>query len=150
MGQSLTRVYLHIVFGTKHRKPFLRKPFDVPMFKYLTAVSKDLGYPPLIVGGYLDHVHILCLMSPKLKLSEYMQKLKANSSRWVKELGSELNDFSWQDGYGAFSVSESAVDTVRKYILNQEEHHRKKHFKEEVEALFKEHGLDYDEKFFWR
>jgi len=150
MGQSLTKVYLHIVFGTKWRKPLLRKPHDVSMHKYLWTVSRDLGYIPIAIGGHLDHVHILCVMSPKRNLSDFMQKLKSNSSRWVKDLDPSLREFAWQDGYGAFSVSEYAVEIVKKYIMNQEEHHRKKDFKEVVEKLFKESDLDYDSRYFWR
>ena len=98
----------------------------------------------------MGHVHILCVMSPKLNLSEFMQKLKSNSSRWVKDLDPSLQEFAWQEGYGAFSVSESAVENFKNYITNQAEHHRKKDFKEEVEKLFKESDLEYDSRYFWK
>lgn len=149
MGQSLAQNYLHIVFSTKHRKPLIRKPFTESLNKYLAVVCKDKDSTSLAVGSHLDHVHILCRLSPKIALSDFMQKIKSNSSRWMKTLDSSLADFSWQDGYAAFSVSSGAVDSVRDYIGNQYEHHKQQNYRVEVLLLLKEHDVEYDERYFW-
>jgi REP element-mobilizing transposase RayT len=149
MGQSLAQNYLHIVFSTKHRKPWIRKPFTESLNKYLAVVCKDKDSPSLAVGSHLDHVHILCRLSPKIALSDFVQKIKSNSSRWMKTLDSSLTDFSWQDGYAAFSISTRAVESVREYILNQEEHHGHQDYRVEILSLLKEHDVEYDERYFW-
>jgi REP element-mobilizing transposase RayT len=149
MGQSLVQNYLHTVFSTKHRKPWLKKPFDQSLEKYVAVVCNDQKSPALAVGVHLDHIHILCRLSPTISLSEFMQKVKSNSSRWIKDLDSSLEDFAWQDGYAAFSVSTGSIDVVRAYILNQGEHHKMVDYRTEIISLLEEHEIEYDDRYFW-
>ncbi|MFT5904163.1 MAG: putative transposase [Flammeovirgaceae bacterium] len=149
MGQSLVQNYLHIVFSTKHREPFIKKQFVQKLNKYIAVVSADLGSPALAVGGHVDHIHILVRLSQKMVLMEYLQKIKSNSSRWLKALDFSMENFRWQDGYSAFSVSESSLGNVKKYVLNQEEHHATQGYREEIISLLEDNGIEYDERYFW-
>lgn len=146
MGQSLVKNYIHIVFSTKHRQDLILPEFEDDLYDYLGGICRSLSCPSLIVGGYLNHIHILCRLSQKISLVQFVQKLKSNSSKWVKDK-SPL--FYWQDGYGAFSVSQSQVDTLIKYIKNQRQHHEQKSFKEEYIGLLKKYNVDYNEEYLW-
>jgi len=150
MSQSLAAVYLHLIFSTKNRKPFLRNvPLRNELHAYLGGISKNLGCEPLIVGGIEDHVHLLCRFSRTLTISDWVKEIKRASSLWVKSKETSLDDFSWQAGYGAFSTSQSAVEQVRTYILKQEEHHQKHTFQDEFRAFLKQHQIEWDERYIW-
>ena len=149
MGQSLNKNYVHIVFSTKYRQPLIKPPYEAELHAYLGGICKSLDSPVLIVGGYTDHIHILCLLSKKIALMELMQKLKASSSKWMKSKDPDLQNFFWQDGYGAFSVNPAEVNVVIKYIENQHEHHNKQTFKEEYRAFLNKYKVDYSEKYVW-
>jgi REP element-mobilizing transposase RayT len=149
MSQSLVKNYVHIVFSTKHRLPQIHPPFEKELHAYLGGICNALECHVLIVGGYTDHVHILCLLSKKIALMQLLKELKANSSKWMKTKHPDLNYFYWQDGYGAFSVNPSEVETVLDYIKNQHEHHRAKTFQEEYRAFLKKHKVDFDERYVW-
>lgn len=150
MPQSLAQVYLHLVFSTKHRRPFLQKR-DVrdKVHAYLTGICRNLECPSLIIGGVEDHVHILCTLSRKIAISELLRELKRDSSKRAKELGPGLAEFEWQAGYGAFSISPSHVESLRAYIRNQEEHHRTETFQDELRRLLKKYNVPYDERYVW-
>jgi REP element-mobilizing transposase RayT len=138
MPQSLVQVYLHIVFSTKNRVPFLSdKEFQRNTHRYLAGICKNLECPALIVGGVEDHVHILCRLGKINDIADFIRDLKRDSSKWVKEERSDLQDFYWQQGYGAFSVSPSHIEALTKYIANQEEHHRHESFQDEFRRLCK-------------
>ncbi|MEZ7514241.1 IS200/IS605 family transposase [Flavobacterium frigidarium] len=149
MGQSLVQNYVHIVFSTKYREALIKPPYEQELHAYLGGTCKELDCPVLIVGGYTDHVHILCMLSKKIALMTLVQKIKANSSKWMKTKDKSLANFFWQDGYGAFSVNPKEVDVVVNYIKNQHEHHHKKDFKEEYRAILKKYNVDYDEAYVW-
>lgn len=149
MGQSLVRNYVHIVFSTKHRQPLIHPPFEQELHAYIGGICRELESPVLIVGGYTDHVHILCMLSKKVALMAFVQKIKASSSKWYKTKHPELQNFYWQDGYGAFSVSSGNIDSIINYIKNQHEHHSKKSFQEEYRMLLKEYNVEYDERYVW-
>ncbi len=149
MGQSLVKNYVHIVFSTKYRAPLIHPPYEESLHAYLGGVCKALGCPVLIVGGFTDHVHILCMLSSKIALMTLVQKVKANSSKWMKTQCKSLENFFWQDGYGAFSVNPSQVEVVIRYIKNQHEHHRKKDFKAEYRLILKKYKVAYDEAYVW-
>ncbi|MDD1751284.1 MAG: IS200/IS605 family transposase [Methanothrix sp.] len=150
MPQSLANVLVHLVFSTKHRYPFLvDKKVRGEMHAYLGGTCNSLDCPVITVGGVADHVHILCRLSRKLSLAELLQEVKQGSSKWVKTKGGIVTKFSWQNGYGAFSIGQSDVGRVRKYIEGQEEHHRKKTFQEEFLTCLKEYEIDFDEKYVW-
>lgn len=149
MGQSLVQNYIHIVFSTKHREALIHPPYEGELHAYIGGTCKELECPVLIVGGYTDHIHILCMLSTKLPLMTLVQKVKAASSKWMKTKDQSLENFFWQDGYGAFSVNPSEVDVVVKYIKNQHEHHRQKNFKEEYTAFLKKYNVSFDERYVW-
>lgn len=149
MGQSLVKNYLHIVFSTKYRQHLIHEPVAAELYSYIGGICKNLECYPVKVGGYTDHVHILCLLSKKIALMKLLEVVKSHSSLWIKAKDSSLTNFYWQDGYGAFSVSPSQVERVKVYIENQAEHHRKKSFQEEYRGFLKEYGVEYDERYVW-
>ncbi|HMF17765.1 MAG TPA: IS200/IS605 family transposase [Gemmataceae bacterium] len=121
MSQSLAQIYLHIVFSTKERRPFLQNPaLREELRKYLGGTCKNLNCPVLCVGGVADHVHILCRLGRTISVADLVKELKRESSKWLKTKAPDLIDFYWQNGYGAFSVSPAHVEALRKYIANQE------------------------------
>ena len=150
MPQSLAKVLMHIVFSTKSRYPFfVDKNLREEMHAYLGGTCNNLDCPVLTVGGVADHVHILCALSRNLSIAKLVGEIKRGSSKWVKTNGRILTKFAWQNGYGAFSVSQSDVERARKYIATQEEHHRKKTFQDEYRAFLKEYEVEYDERYVW-
>lgn len=149
MGQSLVKNYIHLVFSTKHREPFIQPPVEEELHAYLGGICKEMGCTPIKVGGYTDHVHILCMLSKKVALMDLLEKVKANSSKWIKTKGDEFKNFYWQDGYGAFSVNPSQVDVVIAYIANQHEHHGRQTFQDEYRAFLNKYEVEYDERYVW-
>jgi len=150
MPQSLAQIYLHIVFSTKDRHPFLRDPkIREAAHAYLGGICNNLDCPVLRVGGSEDHVHILCRFGRTITVADLVKELKRESSKWLKAKSPELSDFFWQNGYGAFSVSPTHVEMLRKYIANQEEHHRNESFQDEYRRLLRKYGLEWDERYVW-
>jgi putative transposase len=149
MGQSLVRNYIHIVFSTKHRQSFIHPPHSMELYSYLGGICNNLDSQVIKVGGYSDHVHILCMLSKKITLIKLVEELKSHSSKWMKGKDDSLKNFYWQDGYGAFSVNPAEVDIVIAYIENQEEHHGKKTFQEEYKAFLRKYEVEYDERYIW-
>ena len=137
MPASFCHLAVHIVFSTKNRKTWLKKPFADEMYGYLNGIIKNLNGIPLAIGGIEDHIHILCLAPKEISMVEFMTKLKANSSKWFREHARQ--DFHWQDGYAAFSVSKSNIESVKNYIEHQEDHHHNTTTEEEFNALLKKH-----------
>jgi putative transposase len=150
MPQSLSAVYIHLVFSTKERRPLLRdKTVRASLHAQLGGISKTLECPPLLVGGVEDHVHMLCRFSRKITQAEWVKELKRVSNAWLKELGRDYGDFQWQGGYADFSVSQSNLEQVKGYIAGQEEHHRRMTFQDELRALLRRHKIEFDERFVW-
>jgi REP element-mobilizing transposase RayT len=150
MPQSLSSVYLHLVFSTKEREPWLQDlDLRAECHAFLGGISKQLDCPPLIVGGVADHVHLLARFGRGVTQSDWVKELKRVSSRWIKERDARLAGFAWQAGYGVFSVSTSTLETVEVYIRNQEEHHRKITFQDEFRAFLRKHRVAWDEKYVW-
>ncbi|MDM8522030.1 transposase [Desulfococcaceae bacterium HSG8] len=150
MPQSLVQIYLHIIFSTKNREPFLiDKQIREEMHAYSGSVLKAHDSIPVIVGGTADHIHILCTFPRTITVSKLIGETKRGSSKWVKKKGRTLSAFQWQSGYGAFSVSHSNVPEVRKYIATQEEHHKKRSFQDEFRIFLKKHGVQFDERYVW-
>jgi len=149
MPQSLARVLIHTVFSTKNREPLLRdSAFRDEMHSYLGGCAKMMDCLPVRVGGVEDHVHLLTALSRKVTLAEFVKEIKRNSTLWAKGERGQL-EFGWQAGYGCFSVSESQVQAVSRYIENQEEHHRKITFQDEYRELLRRHGEKWDERYVW-
>ncbi|HLN52247.1 MAG TPA: IS200/IS605 family transposase [Lentimicrobium sp.] len=149
MGQSLVKNYLHIVFSTKNRKPIISPDVQLQLHNYLGGICNNLDCQVIIVGGYNNHIHILCMLSKKIALVKLIEELKSHSSKWMKSKGEENRNFYWQDGYGAFSVNPSEIDRVINYIANQYEHHTIKTFEEEYLAFLKKYHVEYNEQYLW-
>jgi len=149
MGQSLVKQYTHIIFSTKNQEPLIIDSIEEELYKYIGGICKNLDCKPVIVGGYKDHVHILCLLSKKIALMKLLETVKTNSSKWVKTLDDCLSNFYWQNGYGAFSVDPRRMEKAKAYIQNQREHHRVKTFKEEYLVILKEYNMEYNERYVW-
>lgn len=142
MPHSLTKIWIHAIFGTKDRLPLIGRGFALRLHEYIKNVLEDLECPVKIINGTEDHVHVLFLLRPSRSLAEIMQGVKGKSSHWINHGNLVATKFAWQKGYGAFSVSESAVDDVRDYIKNQRERHRKMSFAEEYSLFLKKYGVE--------
>jgi REP element-mobilizing transposase RayT len=150
MPQSLAQIYLHIVFSTKNRDPFLQnQTVRRDMHAYLAGICRNQGAPAVIIGGVADHVHLLCRFSRTLTVSDFLQQLKGDSSHWAKTRDPALAAFAWQNGYGAFSVSPGHLPALRQYIGNQEEHHKKVSFQDELRRILRKYGVEYDDRYLW-
>ena len=149
MGQSLVKIYLHIIFSTKHRNAVIDESIENELHSYLGGVCKNLECPPIKIGGFTDHVHLLCLQSKKITVIKLLEDLKSNSSKWIKTKADRYNDFYWQTGYGAFSVSPSEVEAVKAYIENQHQHHKSITFQEEYRRILTDLHIDFDERYVW-
>jgi putative transposase len=149
MPSTHTNLLYHIVFSTKCRIPFITTKLQDELYRYIGGIIRAEGGISLEIGGTIDHIHLLVKLKPAVSVSDMLARIKANSSKWANENKMELRKFGWQEGYGAFSVSESQVGAVAKYIRGQEEHHRKQTFQEEYLALLRRHKIEYDERYLW-
>ncbi|MCP5525003.1 MAG: IS200/IS605 family transposase [Verrucomicrobiales bacterium] len=150
MPQSLSVVYLHLIFSTKDRRPCFRDPtLRQSLHRYIGAVSKRIDCPSIQVGGVEDHVHVLARVGRTITQAEWVKELKRVSNQWLKAQGAEHANFAWQGGYAVFSVSQSNLERVRAYVARQEEHHRKLSFQDELRALLRRHGVEWDERHVW-
>lgn len=149
MPQSLARLHVHLIFRTKNRARILHDAVRESLHAYMATVLQNLGCPAVLINSVEDHVHVLFDLSRTVSVSEAVEDVKKHSSRWIKTQGTDLANFAWQAGYGAFAVSESNVPTVRDYIANQQEHHRRKSFQEEYRLFLERHDVAFDEKYVW-
>jgi REP element-mobilizing transposase RayT len=144
MPQSLVKVAIHVVFGTKQRKNLIPDGREEALWAYVGGIARNTNVVLIIAGGMRDHLHLLFEMSGTMTIADTVRTFKANSSRWLRKGNPE---FAWQGGYGAFSVSPSHIKTVKEYIANQREHHKKRSFEEEFLLLLKKAGVDYDPRY---
>jgi putative transposase len=149
MADTYTSLYYHIVFSTKNRVDYIKPEIEQRVWEYLGGIARENKMAALQVGGIEDHIHTLVKALSTLAPSKIAQLLKGGSSLWIHTEFPELRGFAWQDGYGAFTVSKSAVPDVQRYIQNQRGHHRKVSFQEEYLEFLKKHGVDYDERYLW-
>lgn len=149
MPQSLAKLYTHLVFSTKGRTETLPKNHLEEIHKYVAEILNNIHCPAIQVGGISNHIHILYIQSKTMTLSDTVRLIKTNSSKWINERNGRFNHFSWQDGYGAFSVSQSHVEAVQNYIKGQEEHHKCVDFKDEFRRLCNIYGVNLDERYVW-
>ena len=149
MPQSLAYNYSHITFSTKDRYPFIDNCIKDELFRYLGGICRNMDFNPIIVGGYKNHVHILCILSRKIPLMKLIEEVKSHSSSWIKTKGNKYQKFYWQKGYGSFSVNPAEIEVVKTYIQNQEQHHKSRTFKEEYLSFLKKYRIEYDEKYLW-
>ena len=149
MPQSLSAVYIHLIFSTKERFPYLKdEQVQRDLDAYLGEISKRLDCPPIRVGGVEDHVHLLARFGRTITQAEWIKELKRVSNGWLKtEAG--LRHFQWQSGYADFSVSASQLESVKRYIENQKEHHRRMSYQDEVRKFLKKYSMEWDERYLW-
>ena len=149
MPQSFANNYVHIVFSTKYRQPFLHDGIRDQMFAYMGGICNNFESTPIIIGGYYDHVHILCDLSRKIAMMKLVEEVKARSSRWVKHEDEKCINFYWQHGYAGFSVDKQTLKSKINYIANQMHHHRGVEFQPEYRLFLEEHDQQYDERYVW-
>ena len=140
---------MHLVYSTKHREPVIPKKHQDALFAYQAGIFKQWESPALVIGGVEDHVHALFALSKNHPLKKIVEEVKKSSSKWMKIAGPRVRQFSWQSGYAAFSVSQSSVEQVKRYIARQTEHHRKVSFQDELRALFKRYEIEFHERYVW-
>ncbi len=146
MTSSYTSLNYHIVFSTKYRKPGLTDAIRSETYRYIAGIIANKRGQVLEIGGVADHIHLVTSCPPTIALADFVRDIKANSSKWLREEKSR-RDFQWQTGYGAFTVSRSQVDVLRRYVRSQPEHHRKRSFEDEFRMILKRHGISFDEKY---
>ena len=149
MPQSLSKVYVHITFSTKHRQNLIDDNIAARLYEYLGGICKGLECNPIQIGGYRNHIHILCLLSRKTTQMKLLEEVKKRSSKWIKTIDDKYSNFYWQDGYGIFSVNTAQLEVVKKYIINQIEHHKQKSFQNEFREFLKNYDTEYDERYVW-
>lgn len=150
MAQSLSRLWTHLIFSTKDRFPFLAdEQVRNDMHAYLATVLRSHDCETVIVDGAQDHVHCLFALSRKYSIADVVKEIKRTSSSWIKDISRTHGKFHWQNGYGAFSVSQSHLDRVCRYIENQEQHHRRVTFQDEYREFLKKYQIEYDERYVW-
>ena len=148
MPSTHLSLHYHVVFSTKNRVPTIAEAWRGRLHAYLGCVVRNVEGVPEAIGGVADHVHLLIGLRATARLADVVRDVKAVSSRWVHD-ETGAREFSWQEGYGAFTVSASQRDMVREYIAKQEEHHRQRTFQEEYVELLKRSGVEYDDRYLW-
>lgn len=149
MAQSLAKIILHVVFSTKGRKNTIPEQFRNELHAYIAGIIRSIGGEAYRVGGTNDHIHIACLLPRTLTVSKLLEDVKKSSSVWLKTKDSQCKFFSWQAGYGAFSVAQSQLDALVAYIDNQKEHHEKLSYEDEFVEVLKRYRVDYDDRYLW-
>jgi REP element-mobilizing transposase RayT len=149
MAQSLSKLFVHIIFHIKSTSVIIHEKDRKELYAYIGSIIKDNESIPILINGVSDHVHILCVMSKNIALAKLVEEIKRHSSRWIKTKGKHYAKFTWQGGYGGFSVSPSLHDKTKLYIQNQEFRHKKFTFKQEYLLFLKEYGIDYNEDYLW-
>ncbi len=147
MAGTFSQIYLQLVFAVKCRENLLQKPWRDEVFKYMAGIIKCKNQKPIIVNGVADHVHVFVGLKPAMSISDLVRDIKSNSSNFINEQKFIRGKFSWQEGYGVFSYAHSQIETVYQYIANQEEHHRKKTFKEEYVDFLQKFDIEYNDKY---
>ena len=147
MANTYTQIYLHIVFSVKGRLNLIQKDWKEELHKYICGIVNGKEQKVYAIGGVADHIHILVSIKPNIALSDLVRDIKASSSKWINEKGLVKGKFQWQEGFGAFSYAQSQLDTVIAYINNQEQHHKKKTFRDEYLELLQKFDVGYDEKY---
>ena len=150
MANTFNQLYIHLVFAVKYRDAALDKSWRQELFQYMTGLIEHRGHKVYAIGGIYDHVHILVSLSPKQAISELVMEIKRASTLWIKQKQYVRCRFAWQDGFGAFSYGKSQVDSVVKYIRNQEAHHLKHTFRDEYISFLQLFGVEYDEKYIFQ
>jgi len=150
MSQTLVSLLVHLVFSTKNRADLITPDIETDLFAYISGILANHESRCLAAGGTTNHVHLLVSLSKNIALSATVGELKKSSSKWMKTKGAQFRNFGWQDGYAAFSVSQSNVAALKRYIARQKEHHQRRSFESELLMLLERYGVRYDEEYLWR
>jgi putative transposase len=143
---SYNCIYYHIIYATKGHRPLLGEDEMARLCEYTSGIIRNTGSKLHIAGGPADHIHMAVSLAPSMSLVDFVRTVKTNSSRWIHETFPKLADFAWQDGYAAFTVSHSGLEKVVAYIKDQNKHHKRTTFEEEMEHFFQRHGVEYDKR----
>jgi putative transposase len=149
MAQSLSSVLIHMIFSTKHREPFITPAIETELHPYMATVFRALKSPSLAINSTSDHIHILFALARVTAIADLVEEVKTESSKWIKTRGPQFRNFHWQSGYGAFSIGQSQIPAIKRYIARQKEHHRRVTFQEEYRKFLKAYEIDYDERYVW-
>jgi putative transposase len=149
MPQSLSSLLIHLVFSTKNREPFITKEIETELHPYMAKILRELKSPSLAIDGTSDHVHILFSLARTITMADLVEELKTSTSKWMKTKGREFKNFHWQRGYGAFSIGQSNVATLKQYVHRQKGHHRIITFQDEYRKFLKAYAIAYDEEHVW-
>ena len=149
MPQSLSSILIHLIFSTKNREALLTPEIETELYPYLASIFNAMKSPALIINGTSDHLHTLFSLSRVVTIADIVEEVKTESSKWIKTRGREFRNFHWQSGYGAFSIGQSQVSTVKRYITRQKEHHRHVTFQDEYRKFLKAYDIEYDERYVW-
>ena|ERR1041384_3620088 len=149
MSQSLVKILVHIVFSTKNRADLIKPEIENDLYGYMHGIVENNSSKLIIANGTTDHVHLLVSLGKKIDVGELVGDIKRDSSSWIKKKGVQFRNFYWQRGYGAFSIGQSQVRDVMRYIAGQKEHHAKQDFKDEFRTLLKKYEVEYDERYVW-
>ncbi len=147
MAQSLAKVYVHTVFSTKKRYPFIKPEIENELYSYIGGIITNLGGIPFQINGIPDHIHVFSTLPKTVSIAKFLEEIKRSSSKWIKTKGEEYKKFAWQNGYAAFSVSSSVKSKVEQYIANQKQHHQQLTFKEELIQFLKKYDVDYNKEY---
>ena len=149
MSQSLSSILVHLVFSTKNREPFITPNIEAELHPYMAKIFRELKSPSLAIDGTSDHVHILFSLSRIITVADVVEEVKTGTSKWIKIKGREFRSFQWQRGYGAFSIGQSNVEALKRYIREQKKHHQRRTFQDEYRKFLNAYGIDYDERYVW-
>jgi REP element-mobilizing transposase RayT len=149
MPQSLSSVLIHLVFSTKNREPFITPPVEGELHPYMATIFREHDSPSLIIDGTTDHVHALFARGRTITIADLIEEVKTGSSKWLKTKGREFRNFHWQRGYGAFSIGQSNVTELKRYIRNQKQHHRRVTFEDEYREFLKRYEIEFDKRYVW-
>lgn len=149
MSQSLSKLYVHAIYHVKNDECLIRMEDENELYAYIGGILNLSKSIPIVINGTENHIHVLCIMSKNISLANLLEDIKGNSSRWIKTKGPHYRNFAWQGGYAGYSVSQSKVEVVKKYIENQKDHHKQQTFKDEYIQFLKENGVDYNEEYLW-
>jgi putative transposase len=149
MPQSLSSILIHLIFSTKNREPLIATSIEPELYPYMATIFRALKSPLLAIDGTSDHVHILFSLGRVVKIADLVEEVKTESSKWIKTKGPGFGNFYWQKGYGAFSIGQSQVPDLKRYIARQRIHHQRVTFQDEYRKFLKSYGIEYDGKYVW-
>lgn len=149
MPQSLSTVPIHFIWSTKDRQLFIKTDIEKELFSYMASIFRAFESPALSINGTENHIHALSILSRKITIAKLVEEVKKGSSKWIKTKGVYFQNFYWQSGYAALGIGQSNIETLKQYISNQKEHHRKKTFQQEYIEFLEKHNIEYDKRYVW-